>query len=101
MRHFRAQRNLSQRKLAGAMGRDVTQVNGWECGRTIPSELSLGRIAEALGVSIDELRYGPGGHEPETQSNADRGSPAELLNALAQRLGVSAGQLKLTIELTV
>jgi transcriptional regulator with XRE-family HTH domain len=86
---------MSQRKLAEAMARDVTQVNGWECGRSEPSEVSIVRIAEALGITPEELRDGPvGGEIGSSQQPAE-----DWLSTLARRLGVEKGRLKVTIEI--
>ncbi|CAM1381099.1 helix-turn-helix transcriptional regulator [Fretibacterium fastidiosum] len=59
LKAIREKAGLSQKKLAGKLGVDENSVWRWEAGRAYPS-VDLGKqIAELLGVSVDELLYGP------------------------------------------
>ena len=59
LKAIREKAGLSQKKLAEKLGVDENSVWRWEAGRAYPS-VDLGKqIAELLGVSVDELLYGP------------------------------------------
>lgn len=59
LKAIREKAGLSQKNLAGKLGVDENSVWRWEAGRAYPS-VDLGKqIAELLGVSVDELLYGP------------------------------------------
>jgi len=56
IKKFRLQRNLTQAALAAACGgRDVTQLNAYENGRSTPTPRVLKEIADALGVTVADL----------------------------------------------
>lgn len=56
IRECRLKTGMSQEKLAAAAGgRNVTQINAYERGRSRPSPRVLAEIADALGVSAEEL----------------------------------------------
>jgi len=56
IRKARLAKGWSQKMLgASAGGRDVTQINGYECGRSKPSMPVLKDIAAALNVSVADL----------------------------------------------
>ena len=52
---LRRERGLSQAKLAEMIGVHQTAISQWEKGRTNPDRVSLSRLSQALGVSIDAL----------------------------------------------
>lgn len=59
LKAIREKAGLSQKNLAVKLGVDENSVWRWEAGRAYPS-VDLGKqIAELLGVSVDELLYGP------------------------------------------
>ena len=59
LKAIREKAGLSQKNLAEKLGVDENSVWRWEAGRAYPS-VDLGKqIAELLGVSVDELLYGP------------------------------------------
>lgn len=56
IRQERLRRGWSQKELgARAGGRDVTQINGYECHRSVPSIPVQEAIAQAFGMSLTEL----------------------------------------------
>lgn len=59
LRMTREKLGISQKSLAQKLGVDENTVWRWEAGRSQPS-VDLGRqIADALGVSVDDLLNGP------------------------------------------
>ena len=59
LKAIREKAGLSQKNLAGKLGVDENSVWRWEAERAYPS-VDLGKqIAELLGVSVNELLYGP------------------------------------------
>jgi transcriptional regulator with XRE-family HTH domain len=55
VRRYRQQRNLTQEELAFEAKIDLTYLGGIERGKRNPSLLVIGRIANALSVSIVKL----------------------------------------------
>ena len=55
IRHFRRMRNLSQDELAELASLNRVTVAKYESGKVEPGAQSLGRIADALEVSTDDL----------------------------------------------
>lgn len=55
IRELRLKKGLSQTELAEVCGVHQTAVSQWEKGRTTPDAESLRRLAEALGVSADQI----------------------------------------------
>jgi transcriptional regulator with XRE-family HTH domain len=55
VRNERTKAGLSQEKLALSTGLDRTYISGIERGRRNPSLKNIGRIANALKLSISEL----------------------------------------------
>ncbi|MBP5320927.1 MAG: ImmA/IrrE family metallo-endopeptidase [Kiritimatiellae bacterium] len=66
IRAWRVKRNLIQKELAGKVGMNVTQMWSIENDRNSPSLRTVGRIAEALDLTIPELLRPPeeGSAEP-------------------------------------
>jgi transcriptional regulator with XRE-family HTH domain len=52
---LRRERGLSQEGLAAAAGVPVGTLRGWEYGRRTPLLDAAVKLADALGVSLDEL----------------------------------------------
>jgi len=56
LRMLRARAGLSQRQLAVKAGLNVTTIVNFEAGRSkAPQAATVGRLARALGVPIEEL----------------------------------------------
>ena len=55
MRQARESRNITQAQLAEMTGLMPSAVSHFEAGRRAPSVENLWRLADALGMSIDEL----------------------------------------------
>lgn len=56
MKERREELGMTQMQLAVAVGASsVTQVSNWECGRTLASVPKLRKLAEVLGVTMEQL----------------------------------------------
>jgi transcriptional regulator with XRE-family HTH domain len=58
LKQLRMQKGTSQRAFASATKINYVQYNRYENGETIPTAEILGRLADALGVSVDYLLEG-------------------------------------------
>ncbi len=55
IREYRLKAGLSQRKLAGQLGRGKDAVSSWERGLTLPNVPRLMRMAKILGTLAESL----------------------------------------------
>jgi transcriptional regulator with XRE-family HTH domain len=55
LRELREKNGLSQSELAERVGIPIDSIQNWEQGRTRPRIEALGKLARALGVTLDEL----------------------------------------------
>ena len=55
IRALRTRANLTQKKLAELLAVDQSAISQWETGRTLPDREKLPKLAQVLGVSIQEL----------------------------------------------
>lgn len=55
IREVRRRKNITQKQLADAIGVNYTVISKYESGKVSPPSGRLARIAEVLGVSVDEL----------------------------------------------
>jgi transcriptional regulator with XRE-family HTH domain len=55
LKEILVKKQLSQAKLARAMGISTVSMSAWATGKAMPSVESLIRISEILEVSLDEL----------------------------------------------
>jgi transcriptional regulator with XRE-family HTH domain len=55
IREYRLKTGLSQRKLAGMLGRGKDAVSSWERGLTLPNVPRLMRMAKILGTLAESL----------------------------------------------
>lgn len=59
---LRGEKNLTQQELGDASGVSPSQISRYEAGQARPRKTVLGKLADALGVSVDELQ----GQAPES-----------------------------------
>ncbi|MBR3318692.1 MAG: helix-turn-helix transcriptional regulator [Atopobiaceae bacterium] len=55
LRMFRARADLTQAELAKLVGVDTQSIGNWESGVRMPSLRTTVRLADVLGVSLDQL----------------------------------------------
>lgn len=55
IRRAREAKGMTQLELADAVEHKQSGVSGWENGHRIPNGLMLGRLADALDVTVDSL----------------------------------------------
>lgn len=58
LRRLRKEKDLSQTELGNLAGLHYTHIGRYERGSSFPTADSLGRLADALGVSTDYLLHG-------------------------------------------
>lgn len=58
IKRFREEKNISQSEIADKLSVTRQAVSNWENGKTEPDIDTLHKIADILGVSIEELIYG-------------------------------------------
>ena len=56
MREHRKAQGLSMHGLALKVGCTATSIYNWEVGDRLPSSANLSRIANALGVTMDDVQ---------------------------------------------
>ena len=98
---WRREKNMTQADLAQQMGETEKTVSKWECDLAVPATETLPRLAEALGVTIEELMVANG--------EAARPAKSELRDvtllvcksvALAMGIGVTMLSILGSLELT-
>ena len=97
---LRKQKNLTQDALADAMGVSAQAVSKWENDLSCPDIMILPKLANHLGVSVDELLTGNSGPEtrlatPETAKPADQ----QLLRVFVQSGDGSKVRVNLPLKL--
>ena len=100
VRTLRSEKGLTQLELAQRMGVTDKAVSKWERDLSIPDVGSLPKLAEELGVSVDELLQAKtAAQEAAAEDSATRKKTAALvelvLKAVALAMGV--GVVALTI----
>lgn len=100
VRTLRSEKGLTQLELAQRMGVTDKAVSKWERDLSIPDVGSLPKLAEELGVSVDELLQAKtAAQEAAAEDSATRKKAAALvelvLKAVALAMGV--GVVALTI----
>lgn len=65
LKHYRQRAELTQQKLADALGVERATVAMWETGRSWPSAALLPNMADLLLCSIDELYRRPQSDDTE------------------------------------
>jgi len=99
LRRLRRQRGLTQDELAVAVGVSRSAVAQWESGRSGQATSHLRRLAEALGIQVNDLMHDQHATETVAQAGDERAllrlyracSPADrqLLLLMARRLASS------------
>jgi transcriptional regulator with XRE-family HTH domain len=87
LRTAREQAGLSQQELADKAGISVDSVQNWEQGRTRPRLPALGKLAQALGVSLDVLVMAEGKAEPTRPRGRPRKGEGEATKPKGKRKG--------------
>lgn len=59
VRKYRKQKDLTLKQLADILGIKFQSVEKWEKGETMPKGPTLSRLAEALGITPNDLYYSP------------------------------------------
>ncbi len=96
IRHYRLKTGMSQEKLAmAAGGRNVTQINAYERGRSRPSPRVLAEIAMALGVTSDDLL---GRHEVSQATQNLANLLGEFKRRLSELTGLPDTRFKISID---
>lgn len=95
IRAFRLERKMTQAQLANTLGVQYQTVSKWETEASVPDTVMLPAIADALGISIDELfgrrKTGCAGSVPD-------GRAAFLLQTYSQMYAPEAGPWNLSVE---
>lgn len=95
IRAFRLERQMTQAQLANKLGVQYQTVSKWETETSIPDTIMLPAIADALGVTIDELF----GRKNSGCANAIPDShTAFLLQTYSQMYAPEAGPWNLSVE---
>ena len=55
LRMYRARADITQAELASKVGVDAQSIVNWEKGAYMPSLRTTVKLADALGISIDQL----------------------------------------------
>ena len=71
IREARHERGWTQDDLAQAVGVSRSAVAQWETDRTGQIRDNLGRIAHALGISVEHLLHGAASREPAVAAGAE------------------------------
>ncbi len=85
LRRLRENRGLSQAQLAEKAGVPIDSVQNWEQGRTRPRLEALGKLAGALGASVDALvTPGPEEKDEPRPRGRPRKADAEAPGSVAE-----------------
>jgi transcriptional regulator with XRE-family HTH domain len=93
----REQRAMTRAMLAAAVDVTPAAIYNWEENDTTPRHLTLMRVAQVLGVSVEHLTEGSAGALPQKQKIEQilQGVKREV----AAVIGVSVDSVKLRIEI--
>lgn len=90
---LRKQKGLTQQQLADQICLSNKTISKWESGVGCPDIGNLPVLAEALGVSVDELLKGELRAQPEADQTAQRRKWERAVIALAASIGALLGIL--------
>ena len=95
----RREKGMTQLELAGKMGVTDKAVSKWERDLACPDVQSLPTLADALGLSLEELMQGERKEPPAEKETAPRVDI--ILRAVALAMGVAAAVLPMLDALEV
>ncbi len=85
---LRKEKGMTQLELAGLMGVTDKAVSKWERDLSCPDITTLPRLAEVLGVSVDELLQCDGSLSSPTQ---EEGGAVKYVSLALQAVGMAMG----------
>lgn len=68
---LRKKKGFTQEELAAALGVSTSAVGNWEAGLRRPRYDTLRRLAEVLGVSLDDLRFPEKSSKEEAENDGN------------------------------
>lgn len=95
---LRKEKGMTQLELAQSMGVTDKAVSKWERNLSFPDVASLPRLAEQLGVSVDELLEAKTSAQEEPARNKVRPLIELVLKAIALAMGVGVTALSIMDE---
>ena len=95
---LRKEKGMTQLELAQSMGVTDKAVSKWERNLSFPDVASLPRLAEQLGVSVDELLEAKTSAQEELARNKVRPLIELVLKAVALAMGVGVTALSIMDE---
>ena len=95
---LRKEKGMTQLELAQSMGVTDKAVSKWERNLSFPDVASLLRLAEQLGVSVDELLEAKTSAQEEPARNKVRPLIELVLKAVALAMGVGVTALSIMDE---
>ena len=103
LRERRLERNMTQEQVAKAAAMNLTQYNGYERGRSVPSPATLARIATALEATPEEL-LGRGSAPARGETHQTVGVQLQSLrnqfrSQIAAELGLPTDAVSVRIEI--
>ncbi len=104
LRRLRLERGLSRAALSAQVGTSTPSVWAWETGKTVPRRNNLVVLADAFGVSEQELTMGDGASSSAANMDArgNAGAIQSLIDTSKARIAAMAGvkpsQVKISIE---
>ena len=78
IKRFREKASMTQQELGGKLCVTRQAVSSWENGKTEPDLETLGKIAEVLEVSAEELIYGETKTQPVVRTVTKEGGKSGL-----------------------
>jgi transcriptional regulator with XRE-family HTH domain len=88
----RASANMTQRELADVVGITWSQISRYEASKAKPRLAVLFKLADALGVTPEDLSEGAGGEETNEITLVLSDADTKAIESLAEEKGVSFNQ---------
>lgn len=99
---LRKQQGMTQLELAEQMGVTDKAVSKWERNLSCPDIASLPKLAELLGVSVDDLIGAKSGTEPQQpESRSETALIGTICKAVALAMGVAVTVLSAMQQLDI